>query len=392
MDQKKLEDLLPIEYYTWEQVNLIPGIYCNDQEPLNFNFYETYELSDSNNWCNILKVIDTQYNKNNLKRSSIYNQALLIHSEIRSENLKKYQSKQWITVYYWSHALLALDWFRYAEHVVTKKESKNIFLIYNRAWSGTREYRLKFADLLVDNNLVTQCKTSVKLVEDKVYYANHKFLNLHWKPKNKLEHYFNDNLFPSTISADFDIDDYSTTDIEIVLETLFDDDRVHLTEKSLRPIACGQPFILAATHGSLEYLKNYGFKTFSDVFDERYDQIENPKKRLHAIIKLMKQIASWATEEKTYNILQLQKIADYNKQYFFSKEFFNKVTTELTENLTTALTIFNSTKNCSQWTNRWNQFLLNQSVIEFLESNQDISIPTKNQLDVVYQDAIKYIK
>ena len=85
---KKLEDLLPIEYYTWEQVNLIPGIYCNDQEPLNFNFYETYELSDSNNWCNILKVIDTQYNKNNLKRSSIYNQALLIHSEIRSKNLK----------------------------------------------------------------------------------------------------------------------------------------------------------------------------------------------------------------------------------------------------------------------------------------------------------------
>jgi hypothetical protein len=79
---------------------------------------------------------------------------------------------------------------------------------------------------------------------------------------------------------------------------LFDDDRLHLTEKSLRPIACKQPFILAATHGSLQYLKDYGFKTFDSVWDENYDTIEDPYQRMLAIIQLMKNICAWTPEEK----------------------------------------------------------------------------------------------
>ena len=93
-----------------------------------------------------------------------------------------------------------------------------------------------------------------------------------------------------------------------MLETLFDDDRLQLTEKSLRPIACGQPFILAATHGSLQYLQNYGFKTFNDVFDESYDQIEDPVKRLKAIVALMVQISQWTDDVRSYKINQLQQI------------------------------------------------------------------------------------
>jgi hypothetical protein len=49
-----------------------------------------------------------------------------------------------------------------------------------------------------------------------------------------------------------------------VAETVFDT-RIHLTEKTLRPIACGHPFILAAGPGSLKYLQTYGFRTFSPL-------------------------------------------------------------------------------------------------------------------------------
>jgi hypothetical protein len=69
-----------------------------------------------------------------------------------------------------------------------------------------------------------------------------------------------------------------------VLETLFDDHRWHLTEKSLRPIACGKPFVLMATPGSLQYLRQYGFKTFDGLIDETYDSIQNPKQRLQAVL------------------------------------------------------------------------------------------------------------
>jgi hypothetical protein len=68
-------------------------------------------------------------------------------------------------VYYWSHGVIARDWFRYAQYVSQEKKINTTFLIYNRAWSGTREYRLRFAELLIHLNLQEHCKTSVNPVE-----------------------------------------------------------------------------------------------------------------------------------------------------------------------------------------------------------------------------------
>ena len=317
----------------------------------------------------------------------------MLHSEQRSINLETYKKNNWITIYYWCHALLARDWFRYAEYVTINKKPVKKFLIYNRAWSGTREYRLKFADLLIDYNIVNDCQTSIGFIDQNTYYKNHKFTNLQWQPLHHLEQYFQSNLSSSTSSADFTVEDYCSTDIEVVLETLFDDERLHLTEKSLRPIACGQPFILAATHGSLQYLRNYGFRTFGGIIDESYDLIENPLDRLTAIVTSMEQITNWTKEERQYKMRLLQEITEYNKQHFFSINFFEQILNELKENLTTAVTLFNSIKSSNQWVNRWNEYLSHQSIIDFLKNNKEPGFdPTKTQVDLVYQEAKKYIK
>jgi hypothetical protein len=268
---------------------------------------------------------------------NIHDKSVILHSEQRSINVDLYiNSSYFIPVYYWSHALISLDWFRYAQHETIKKiDNPTIFLIYNRAWSNTREYRLKFLDLLISNQLLDHSITSFCPVEPElnISYQNYDFKNSHWKPTHKLENYYNTNTSASYYSADFDIYDYNSTDIEVVLETIFDDSRLHLTEKSLRPIACKQPFILAATHGSLEYLRNYGFKTFDGIIDESYDLIQDPVKRLSAIITTMKQISNWSNDQYKINMQKLQLIAEYNQQYFFSTKFFNLIISELTYNL-----------------------------------------------------------
>ena len=391
---KKLEDLTPQKNISWTELSLIPIIYCNDQEPLNFDFYKNYQLYYNVTFFNIEQSLSSMRKRKNLGgiiMYGMYDQSILLHSERRSKNLKTYQQNQYITVYYWSHALLALDWFRYAEYAVIKQTPAKKFLIYNRAWSGTREYRLKFADLLVDHNLVNDCQTSVGFVDQDTYYKNYKFANSQWQPLHNLEQYFQNNLSSSTSSADFTVEDYCATDIEVVLETLFDDTRLHLTEKSLRPIACGHPFILAATHGSLQYLRNYGFRTFGDIIDESYDLIENPLDRLTAIVTSMKQITNWTEEERQYKMRVLQEIAEYNKQHFFSVNFFNQILNELKENLTTAFTLFDSIKSSNQWVNQWNEYLSHQYIIDFLKNNKE-SGPTKTQVDLVNQEAKKYIK
>jgi hypothetical protein len=324
---KNFEDLNPICPVTWSDWTTAVHIYCNDQEPLDYEYYEQ----------------TGHESLGNLRRNqSMYDFSLLLHSEDRGSNIVKYSSRNFIPVYYWSHAMIALDWFRYAKHTALKKQSKKTFLVYNRAWSGTREYRLKFLDLLIQADIHHHCMTWATPTEKEIHYSNHQFTDVEWKP-------FLESTADSNYSADFDLTDYNATDIEIVLETLFDDDRLHLTEKSLRPIAVGQPFILAATHGSLEYLRRYGFQTFGDIWDETYDTIVAPGDRLKAIVKLISEIASWDPVTKANKMLQAQAIVDYNREYFFSTAFFNKIKKELVDNLSQAFDVLHDKNNYNQW-------------------------------------------
>jgi uncharacterized protein YaaR (DUF327 family) len=123
----------------------------------------------------------------------------------------------------------------------------------------------------------------------------------------------------------------------VVLETLFDDARIQLTEKILRPIACGHPFILASTPGSLQYLRNYGFQTFDGIIDESYDLVQDPVERLKAIAAAMTQISEWSPTQQRINQEKIKAIVQHNKQHFFSTVFFQSIVGELQHNLKSAL-------------------------------------------------------
>jgi hypothetical protein len=371
----------------WYERMISLSIWCNDQEPLNHEFYKKHSSENNDPWSSILKSINMYRAPGNLNYvRNIFEKGLLLHSEKRSHNLEKYQTdNELIPVYYWSHAVIARDWFRYAEHVAQKKQVARTFLIYNRAWSNTREYRLRFAELLIQLNLQEHCKTSINPVEPElgIHYDSHQFKNPVWRPQTVLENFFPTSNAHSSYSADFDIADYENTDIEVVLETLFDDGRLHLTEKSLRPIACAQPFILAGTPGSLEYLRSYGFKTFGDIWDESYDLVEDPAERLIQIAELMKYISNWLPHQRERNMAQAQAIAEYNKKHFFSKEFFNFVIDELKTNLTTAVEELELCDNYTGWISRWRKLLRYTEVTEFLNTNQEQTQPTKQSVEAI---------
>jgi hypothetical protein len=342
---KDLTGLIGKNLSTWNSGPLHPHVFCNDQEILNYEFYQDIDvglLKGNPKLKAQLKESSVKMPDYNLRIDAwdIYDHCIILHSELRSSEVDRYKKNYFIPVYYWSHALLALDWFRFAKHIVpVKNTDTQLFLIYNRAWSGTREYRLKFADWLIENDLVDCCQITCNQIDPNlnVSYANHNFNNSAWKPTHQLENYFNSNPTESCSSADFVIDDYSNTDFEVVLETIFDDSRLHLTEKTLRPIACSQPFLLVGTHGSLEYLRSYGFETFADVIDESYDLIIDPAQRLKAVIDSMNHIRSWTPEQRKNNMQKLQEIASRNRQHFFSDAFFNRIVNELKQNLSDGL-------------------------------------------------------
>ena len=122
-------------------------------------------------------------------------------------------------------------------------------------------------------------------------------------------------------------------------------DAFHVTEKTLRPIACAHPFVLAAGPGALEYLRSYGFKTYSDFWDESYDQETDAVARLEKITATMRHIQNLTDSDWQ----QIQCIADYNQQRFFSNEFADQVTQELMQNLNKALEFCQENRGENYW-------------------------------------------
>ena len=356
---KKISDLTWFENYNQDTAWQLPEVFAHDQEILDWEFYnqpahylDRPDPEDLSLWRQLRNKFSVNFNLKSialLDFAGIYDQTVLIHSEKNSKDLIKYQQNGFVCVHYWAHAVIAQDWYRFAEHdtrldktIPTQKK----FLIYCRDWSHRREYRLKFLELLVKNNLNCVSQTSVMHVNsENVHISQHQFANPAFELTDPdLINCIPSNTFSSAASADYEYFDFINAEISVVLETIFDDSRIHLTEKTLRPIACGHPFILAAGPGALEYIQSYGFKTFAPWIDESYDLESNSLRRLEKIIQAMKQIQNLQGQELVDFQMGIKQIAEFNKKHFFSKEFLNQVETELKDNLHTAFDAVKQTR------------------------------------------------
>jgi len=357
---KNLEDLSLLRYHNrpYRELRELPVLIMHDQEPLSFDFYnQDYLREHMSRWLqtrkipgleqcmNIPELADflTSRNLNFVAAVGqswvLYDNNIIVHSEMNSVEVDKYEQSGLYGVYWWSHAMIARDWYRYA---AIDPQLQNLpktytidFNIYNRAWLGTREYRLLFADLIIENNLVASSNIKFNPWDADGHYLNHQFKNPQFRPKHDLTQ-LPINEYTATASADYASKDYQTAWFDVVLETLFDDTRQHLTEKILRPIACGKPFILVGTAGCLKYLHSYGFKTFASIIDESYDSIVDPVERMHAIMQCMCEIQSWSNDRKHLAQIEIEKITAHNRARFFSQQFADQVLQELLDNFDTA--------------------------------------------------------
>ena len=78
-----------------------------------------------------------------------------------------------------------------------------------------------------------------------------------------------------------------------------------------------QPFVVLQAPGSLEYLKSYGFKTFDKWWDESYDNIQDPKKRLSAIAKIIDDIGNKNLDELEAIRMEMASVLEYNFSHFY---------------------------------------------------------------------------
>jgi hypothetical protein len=90
------------------------------------------------------------------------------------------------------------------------------------------------------------------------------------------------------------------------------------TEKTVKCLISGKPFLLLGTPGQLLALRDMGFKTFSPWINESYDQESNPEKRFDMLKAEMRRLSLLDESSKVQLLSEINSIADYNKNHYNS--------------------------------------------------------------------------
>jgi len=112
-------------------------------------------------------------------------------------------------------------------------------------------------------------------------------------------------------------DMYKNSWVSIVTESSYfeREHAVFIGEKTFKPIAAAQPFIIVGSKHSLKYLRKLGYKTFHPYIDESYDDLDDAE-RFIAIMNAIKKIQ--AIEDKGAWYESMKDIVEHNHKLFLS--------------------------------------------------------------------------
>jgi hypothetical protein len=105
---------------------------------------------------------------------------------------------------------------------------------------------------------------------------------------------------------------YNQFNFELVCETYTLGTTFFPTEKTIRPIVGNKPFVVHGPRNFLKNLQNLGFKTFSGIWNEQYDNYESFErwKMMQPIIDM---ICNWDDVTRRNVLLQCSKITAHNR-------------------------------------------------------------------------------
>jgi len=272
------------------------------------------------------------------------NAGILITSEKNSDTVRRICERyKWKSYYYFFHGWAALDWYRgynctFLIRPWTERTISKTFISPNRIIAGKRLHRLELLYHIFKKNMTNNhiscpliCPAENISIIDAVQNLKSRYPDI--------EQVFNKQVLPINFAGETDhpmhscwlslFDESAESLLYLVTETVASGQRLHLTEKTFKPIALGMPFVIASTQGSLEYLRSYGFQTFSSLWDESYDQAEDDV-RIERIADLLQSLNSKTQQEKQQLFEAAIPIIEHNWNHFYNGGFEQILWQEIT--------------------------------------------------------------
>jgi hypothetical protein len=101
--------------------------------------------------------------------------------------------------------------------------------------------------------------------------------------------------------------------VNVVTETIFYEPQFFVTEKTFKSIRAGQPFIIIGPKGILRHLRALGYRTYGEIWDEGYDELDNNFSKISSIAKLVSKIDIDCINK---NNDLLKEIGEHNRELF----------------------------------------------------------------------------
>ena len=164
-----------------------------------------------------------------------------------------------------------------------------LYSSYNRI---IRPHRVLMLSILYNNDLIKD--GIVSFGTDGVPIKNHQFSE--YISEDALEFLIKfsgtspdeKNLSTDNPANDITLNHYIYTFVSLISETLGDiDNTMFFSEKIYKPIVVGHPFLLLGGVGQLAKLREFGFKTFSNWWDESYDTMPTAVARANKISEIL---------------------------------------------------------------------------------------------------------
>ena len=246
---------------------------------------------------------------------------IVLKQDIRTEDiLIKVCTGPHDNLYKCRTAFYSYDW------VGVQKVNREIQLNYQ----NTRKYfadiligknpipgRTIFYNLLVDNDLI---KNNIVSYQD--YYVS-SFLKDSTDPKEKLfqksrtsMEFFNGEWLSYYIQPFI----YENSWISVIYESR-DSGVFFPTEKIGKPLRGGRIFLGVFPAHFLQGLRDLGLKTFSNIIDESYDQIEDLETRIAFVVEELKRLSKL---DPVYLYNQVQQEIEHNKKCMMDREWLTR--------------------------------------------------------------------
>lgn len=317
-------------------------------EAIELNFSDSHFLSHGKERTEILFYFPTETLNTNdcplfeeVHKRCPNNKIRFIHGNLKTPLWVK--NKSYLTY-------KSFDYFWFNEQRYTKptldinREETATFSFYNNRFKLHRAipyYRLFQTSMLNNsdssfNGIIRNVNNNKKLDlertlegnkrTDELYLNNNADYNFYYYDKTFIDWCTNNLSYENKLFNDTQIHEEQLNTLaylDVVAETHAEDapDNLFITEKTYRPIARGCIFLILGYKGTLEYLKSKGIETFSDLFDETYDNTTHWFSRWKIIEKNIKLwLELGPNGRKQYYKKNFDKLV-HNQHILYSRDF-----------------------------------------------------------------------